>query len=462
VAGDRVVLEEVCRFPNRPVRLADGLHWDTLHLFAEALDGLKAAGPLVGIGVDSWGVDYGLLDADGRLLGLPFHYRDTRTEGMIERAFQRVGADELYAATGIQTMPINTVFQLLAEQGSAALAAAEHILLMADLFAFWLSGELVCERTLASTSGLLQVQSGEWALDVIARLGLPDRPFGAVVDPGARLGPALPFHGLDGTEVFAVGGHDTASAFAATPVQSESAAILSSGTWSLLGVELAEPVISDAARAANLTNERGIGGTVRLLSNVMGLWLEQECLRAWGLSRVELDINDRALATVPLFDPDEESLLRPGVMPAKVAAACARSGQPTPADQNDTMLSIYVSLACKYRVVLERLQNAIGRELTTIHVVGGGGRNTRLCQLTADIAGREVIAGPVEATGLGNVLVQLWAAGEVASRDEVRALARRSAETITYEPTTDRALAEATFERFNDLIRAAAAAPSVA
>src|SRR4051794_5806017 len=246
--GDRVVLEERHRFANRPVRLPDGVRWNLLHLFSEALDGLRAAGPLRGVGVDTWGVDYALLDDDGRVLGLPFHYRDSRTDGMIERAFDRVPAEELYSVTGIQTMPINTVFQLLADTGSAAARSAARIALVPDLLALWLCGGLANERTNASTTGLLDARSGEWARDLIGRLGIPDRPFGELVEPGTELGPLLAHHELGDAPVFAVASHDTASAYVAAPVRDEHAAILSSGTWSLLGVELPEPVLGDAAR----------------------------------------------------------------------------------------------------------------------------------------------------------------------------------------------------------------------
>ena len=282
----RVELAEVHRFDNRPVRLPDGLRWNLLHLFTESIEGLRRCGTMKGVGIDTWGVDYALLDARGRVLGLPFHYRDERTAGMVERAFSRVSQSELYAVTGIQTLPINTVFQLLADEDSAALGAAEGLALVPDLLAFWLCGERANESTNASTTGLLDARSGEWARDVIARLGLPDTLFGSLVEPGTPLGPLLPHHELGDATVYAVASHDTASAFAAVPVD-EHAAILSSGTWSLLGLELPAPVLSDAAREANLTNERGIDGTTRLLKNVMGMWLLEESRREWarGLAR---------------------------------------------------------------------------------------------------------------------------------------------------------------------------------
>ena len=449
--GGRVVLEELHRFPNRPVALPDGLRWNLLHLFTESLDGLRRAGALRGVGVDAWGVDYALLDARGRVLGLPFHYRDRRTEGMPGRAFARVPQRELYAVTGIQTMPINTVFQLLADEGSPALEAADRIALVPDLIAHWLSGELANESTSASTTGLLDAARGEWALDLVTRLGLPARPFRDLVEPGTPLGPALALHGLGGVPVHAVAGHDTASAFVAAPVRDEHPAILSSGTWCLLGLELAEPILTDAARAANLTNERGVDGTTRLLKNVMGLWLEQECARAWDLPFPEVHrLAAAAPVDVPVFDPDDDAFLAPGDMPARIAAACVRSGQREPRDRGETARSILVSLACKYRFVLERLEAVTGREITCIHAIGGGVRNRLLCGLTADICGREVIVGAVEAAALGNVLVQARAVGELASLADMRAVAAASTDPISHDPDPDRDAAEETYRRFLD------------
>jgi rhamnulokinase len=442
--GGKVTLEQLHRFANQPVGLPDGLHWDVVHLYAEALAGLRGARDLDGVGVDTWGVDYGLLDGRGRLLGLPFHYRDARTEGMIDRAFARVGADELYATTGIQTLPINTLFQLLAEADSPALAGAERIALLPDLLAYWLCGELANERTNASTTGLLDARGGEWSHEIVERLGLPARPFGALCEPGTELGPARE---LGGVPVYAVASHDTASAYVATPLADEHAAVLSSGTWSLLGVELAEPVLTDAAREANLTNERGVEGTIRLLKNVMGLWLEQECARAWDASFEALHAAAfDARADVPLFDPDADELLRPGDMPARIAAACGRDDM----SRGEIVRSIFTSLACKYRAVLERLEEVARREIRTLHVIGGGARNRLLCQLAADLSGREVLAGPVEATALGNILVQARAAGELGSLSDMRAVAAASGRSESYEPAMSRDEADAIYARLPD------------
>jgi rhamnulokinase len=342
-------------------------------------------------------------------------------------------------------MPINTVFQLLADEGSAALQAAQRIALVPDLLALWLCGELANERTNASTTGLLDARSGEWASEVISELGLPERLFGPLAEPGTELGPLLGHHDLGDTPVYAVASHDTASAFAAVAVD-EHAAVLSSGTWSLLGLELPEPVLSDAARDATLTNERGIDGTTRLLKNVMGLWLLEESRRCWGdTSYDELhELAKEAEPDVPLFDPDADEFLRPGDMPARIAAACERTGQPAPDGVGATVRSILVSLACKYRWTLERLEAVSGRDVRRIHVIGGGARNDLLCRLTADLCGREVLAGPVEATALGNVLVQARGAGELASLAELRDAAAASAEPKLHEPSGD----GETYERF--------------
>ena len=457
--GEVMSLEVVRRFANRSVRLPDGLHWDLPGLFADTLDGLARAAaiaPLQGIGVDAWGVDYALLDGSSRMLGLPFHYRDARTDGVVELVHRRVAREELYAVTGIQTMPINTVFQLAAEAGGPCALAAEKIALVPDLIALWLTGELADEATAASTTGLLDARTGGWARELIARVGLPCAPFsGEPVEPGQPLGGMLRAHAqLAGIPVWTVGGHDTASAFVAAPLAGEGAAVLSSGTWSLLGLEVAEPFLGADAAAFNLTNERGVDGTTRLLRNVMGLWLLQECVRAWradGLSAEHDELAtlaERARPDVALFDPDDETLLAPGNMPARIAACCALLGQAAPEGPGETVRAIQLSLACKYRLVLERLEAITGARVGVIGVVGGGARNEQLCRLTAQVTRRVVIAGPVEATALGNALVQARAAGELAgSLAQLHAVAGASSEVTRYEPGREDE-AEETFARF--------------
>jgi rhamnulokinase len=459
LTGERLGLEEVHRFANTPVSLPDGIHWNTLSLFEQLRDGLRRAlashGALDGIGIDTWGVDYGLLDRELRLLGIPYHYRDPRTDGMIELAAGLLAPARRYARTGTQTMPINTVFQLLAERDAPALQVAEHIALIPDLLGLWLTGTLANESTIASTSGLLDARTGGWARDVAADLGLPTRIFaGDTVEPGTPLGPVHGgVEGLAGLPVWNVAGHDTASAFVAAPVTSQGCAILSSGTWSLLGTELDAPVLDGAAAAFNLTNERGIDGTIRLLRNVMGLWLVQECRRHWSQLGLELDYAElERLAGYPsdadpLFDPDHPELLRPGDMPSRIARLCQHAGEQEPTDPGQFVRAILTSLACKYNFVLRRLELVTGRRFETIHVIGGGARNRVLCQLTADLTGLPVSAGPIEATALGNILVQARAAGHLGSLREMRELVAASCVLERYEPAADNRGA-AIYERF--------------
>jgi rhamnulokinase len=464
--GETVALDVCHRFANRPLWLPDGLHWNLPGLFEETLNGLGAAagdGPLDGIGIDAWGCDYALLDGESRMLGLPFSYRDDRTSAEnMERAHARVSREELYRRTGIQTMPINTVYQLCAEADGAAARAADQIALVPDLIGLWLTGTLANELTIASTTGLLESRGRRWAADVAGRLGLPAAPFaGEVVKPGFELGRVLPRHaGSAGAAVDApvraVGAHDTASAFAAAPLSSPHDAVLSSGTWSLLGVELGEPELGPDAEAFNLTNERGVGDTVRLLRNVMGLWLVQECRRVWRGDGGKRDYGQlvalagKARPDVPLFDPDHDSLLHGGDMPARISDLCTAAGQTAPAGEGEMVRSILVSLACKYRLVTEQLEHVTDRRIDTIHVVGGGARNELLCRLTADVCGREVITGPVEATALGNVLVQALALGELSDLADLRGVVQRSGAPRRYEPSASSPAAE-TYPRFLEM-----------
>ena len=465
IDGDRASLEVVHRFPNRPVRLPDGLHWDLPALLPGVLEGLARASsmaPLQGVAVDGWGVDYALLDGGGRLLGLPYHHRDARTAGVVDEVHQRVSRAELYATTGIQTMSINTAFQLFSERHGPALAAAQRIALVPDLFAYWLSGVLANELTAASTTGLLDARTGTWAAAVIDRLGLPGAPFPAEpIAPGTTLGPLLGCHAehvphASPVAVHAIGGHDTASAFAGSPGRGPRSAILSSGTWSLIGLELEQPILSDAACALNVTNERGVDGTIRLLCNVTGLWLLQECRRSWELAGTSYDYDqlERLAADAPpdppLFDPDDPRFLAPGDMPARVRAACRDGGQDPPQTPGEVVRSVLASLACKYRLVLERLERVSGVGVDVLHVIGGGARNALACQMTAQVLGRPVLAGPVEATALGNVLMQARATGELGSPAQMREVAARNAPVTAFEPGVERGRFEELYGRFLD------------
>src|SRR3712207_948857 len=439
--GEQITLEEVHRFPNVPVRLPDGLHWDALRIMGEVKDGIARAtrngGQIESLGVDAWGVDFALLDRDGCLISNPYHYRDPRTEGMDERAFDRMSRREIYATTGIQFMPINTLNQLLAMEDSPLLAAAQTLLMIPDLIGYWITGVRACESTNASTTQLYDPRSGDWAYGLLEKLGLPDRFFGEIVTPGTRLGPLLPEvaeeTGVGGdVPVTAVASHDTASAVVAVPAEDENFAYISSGTWSLMGVELPEPVITQEGLRANFTNEGGFGGTTRFLKNVMGLWLLQECRRTWArdgrdYSYEELaHLAEASSATGSVVDPDHPAFLRPGDMPGRIRRFCRESQQTPPEGPGAVVRCVLQSLALKYRWVIERAEEITGRRVDTIHVVGGGVRNKLLCQLTANATRLPVRAGPVEATALGNLLVQAYSRGRVGSLEEMRAVVRAS------------------------------------
>ncbi|GAA1160390.1 rhamnulokinase family protein [Kribbella jejuensis] len=428
-------LREVHRFWNGPVRLHGTLHWDILHLYRSTLDGLRLAGPLDSIGIDSWAVDYGLLDATGRLLGNPIHYRDSRTDGVMEQVLAQVPAADLYSTTGLQQLPFNTIYQLVA--GGVPDQAATF-LMIPDLLAYWLTGEVGVERTNASTTQLYDVLARDWSDELISRVGLPRRIFPALREPGDVIGRVLPDEtGLaPGIPVIAVGSHDTASAVVAVPASEERFAYISSGTWSLVGLELDRPVLTDEAREANFTNEGGVDGRIRFLRNVMGLWILQECQRSWG---DDLDDLLRAAADAPpfavLIDPDAPEFLAPGNMPARIDEHCRKTGQEPPQSRGAAVRCILESLALAYRRTLRAAQTTAARDVDVLHVIGGGSQNELLCQLTADACGVPVLAGPVEASALGNVLVQARALGEpFPGLDAMRALVRSTHSLRRYDP----------------------------
>jgi rhamnulokinase len=446
VGPGRLALTEVARFANGPVRLGATLHWDVLALYRGILDGLRAAGPVDAVGIDSWAVDHGLLDATGALLGNPVHYRDARTDGVPERLHATLPAERLYATTGVQVLPINTIYQLAAAAGTPQLAAASDLLLIPDLFAYWLTGVRRAEVTNASTTGLLDVAARSWSTDVMAGAGIDESLFTApLVEPGERIGELAPHVladvGLTGpVPVIAVGSHDTASAVAGVPAAGERFAYISCGTWSLVGVELPAPVRTEAGRAANFSNELGVDGTVRYLRNVMGLWLLQECLREWADADLgellEQAAAEPGLAAV--VDASDPGFLAPGDMPARIRAACVRLGQEPPASRAATVRCILDSLALAHRRTVRDAAALSGRAVDIVHVVGGGARNTLLCRLTADACGRPVVAGPVEAAALGNVLVQARALGAIAGDlPAMRQLLRATQDLTRYEPSGD-------------------------
>ncbi len=419
-------LAEVYRFDNEPVQLPGGLHWDILGLYRQTLTGLHRAGDVHSAGIDSWGVDYGLLDTSGTLLGLPYHYRDRRTDGL--------PAVDHYPVTGVQHLPFNTIYQLLAEPAQR-LAAAQTLLLIPDLLAYWLTGQVGAERTNASTTALYDVNVGDWATVLIERIGLPRRLFAALREPGSAIGDLLPHTGLN-LPLVAVGSHDTASAIVAVPATTDDFAYVSCGTWSLVGVELPSPVITEAGRQANFTNEVGVDGTIRYLHNVMGLWLLQECQRAWGEpdTGALLAAAAHAPAFAAVIDADDPDFLAPGDMPDRIAAYCTRTGQRIPADRAGYVRCIVESLALAHRAAIRDAARLSGRQVRVVHLVGGGARNALLCQLTADATGLPVIAGPVEATALGNILIQHRANGGPADLPAMRHLVAATQTLRVHQP----------------------------
>jgi sugar (pentulose or hexulose) kinase len=430
-------LDPVHRFPNEPVRVGGTLHWDILSLYRGVIEGLRRAGPVTSIGVDSWAVDYGLLDASGALLGNPVHYRDGRTDGVPERVAKLIGPEQLYAVTGLQKQPFNTLYQLVAAAGTPIMAVAEQLLLVPDLIGYWLTGEPGAELTNASTTQLLDLRTGEWALPLMAELGIRPALFPALRAPGTTLGAVLPGLLADTPDVVAVGSHDTASAVVGVPAAGPHFAYISCGTWSLVGVELAGPVLTEESRRANFTNEGGVDGTVRYLRNVMGLWPLQESMRAWGSTDVAGLLRDAARepAFAAVVDLDDPVFLPPGDMPQRIADACGRTGQPVPATPAAIARCVLDSLALAHRRAVRAAQELSGRHVDAVHIVGGGALNELLCRLTADACELPVLAGPVEATALGNVLVQARAAGIVdGGLGAMRALLRDTQEIVRYEP----------------------------
>jgi rhamnulokinase len=448
LAGGRLALEELHRFPNQPVQLPAGLYWDAFRLFHEIVEGLRAAGQRKlaphGIGVDTWGVDFGLVGPDGGLIDCPRHYRDERTTGVPERLFAQVPRAEVFGYTGIQIMAINSLYQLYAMHlaDSPALAAAERLLFMPDLLNYWLSGVQRSEVTIASTSQFYNPKTRRFSTELFKRLAMPAQILADLIEPGQQLGTLLPHiaqsTGLGPVPVYATAAHDTASAVAAVPGHGGDWCYISSGTWSLMGVELPHPVIDENSYNLNYTNEAGFGGRTRLLKNIAGLWLLQECRRAWmaqGETFTYQELAAMAEESGPaagVIDPDD--FLQPGDMPARIAEWCSRHSLQPPRTKGETCRLILESLAHRYHAVLQGLETLTGHKIHTIHIVGGGSRNRLLNQLVASATGRKVIAGPVEATAAGNVLVQAIGAGEVASLDEAREIVRRSFEIEVFEP----------------------------
>jgi len=438
-------LAEVHRFTNTPVQLPGALHWDILALYQGVLDGLRAAARhasgIASVGIDSWAVDYGLLDAGGALLGNPYHYRDSRTEPAVEKVWARIGAADLYRVGGLQHLPFNTVFQLAAED-PGRLEAARTLLLIPDLLTHWLTGSTGAEVTNASTTGLYDARTGTWSRTVLTALGIDPALLPPLRRPGDAVGRLLPqvaaYTGLPAsTPVTAVASHDTASAVVAVPATGADFAYISCGTWSLAGLELDAPVLTEASRAANFTNELGIDHTIRFLRNVMGLWLLSESLRTWqaiGLPARLPALLTQAARAEPFAAPE---FLAPGDIPARIAQYCARTGQTPPDSQGAVVRCILESLALAHRHTLRQAAELAGRDIDVVHMVGGGSRNELLCQLTADATGLPVVAGPAEATALGNILVQARAHGLVEDRTAMRRLVADTQQLRRYTPSGD-------------------------
>lgn len=447
--GRRIELEEVHRFTNDPVQVGDTLYWDILRLFHEVKQGLvkaKAFGPISSLGIDTWGVDFGLIDREGRLLENPVHYRDARTYGVMEQVFQIVPKDEVYRRTGIQFMHFNTLFQLFALKCKRPdlLARASRMILMPDLFLYLLTGTMQSERSMASTGALLDARTGDWAMDLLNRLGLPTEILCPLVDAGTPAGTLsrqiCDELGIQPMAAISVASHDTGSAVVSVPATGEDFVYISSGTWSLMGIESQTPLINDKTFGYNFTNEGGYGRTTRFLKNIMGLWLIQESRRQWireGDSPSYADLEREALACRPfscLIDPDDASLGAPGDMPGRIRELCRKTGQHVPASRGEVVRCIYESLALKYRVTKDQIEEISGKKYPRLHVVGGGTKDGLLSQFTANATGSTVIAGPIEGTALGNIAVQLMTSGAIGSLAEARQIIAASTDLRYYEP----------------------------
>jgi rhamnulokinase len=469
LADAKIVTRELTRFPNGPVRLAGHLHWNLMGLFEDIKQGLRACAAEAGIqpesiAVDTWGVDFGLLAKDGSVLGFPHAYRDERTQGMMEEFFRRVPKDKVYERTGIQFLPFNSLFQLFAmvRQRSPVLGCVHDLLFMPDLFTYLLSGEKASEFTIASTSQLMDMQRRVWSSELMASLGIPMGVLQRVQPPGSIIGKLSPSVaeevGIYDARVIATASHDTAAAVAAIPAAGENWAYISSGTWSLMGVETSDAVITPSALKANFTNEGGVAETIRFLKNIAGLWLLQQSRREWSKDRdlSYAELAGMASAAPPfqsLVDPDWAEFLNPPSMPDAIRRFCLMTDQRAPADPAEFARCILESLALKYRFTLDQLRRLTDRSIEVIHVIGGGSRNELLCQFTANATGLPVVAGPAEATAMGNIMVQALGLGYVRSLSEIRSVVRRSVELKMYTPELQ-ADWEGVSGRFRELVEA--------
>lgn len=466
--GQTIDLREVHRFASPSIHLPPYTHWDILAIYEGVLTGLRQARlqygkRLVSLAVDSWGVDYGLLDGEGELLANPIHYRDERTREVSDEVIGRFGREAIFAETGIQFLFFNTLYQMAAERsrGRKAFEVAARFLFIPDLIHYWLTGRQVHERTIASTSQLLDPRSGGWSRRLIEGLGLPGSLFGEIIEPGTALGELRPHLrkdlGLEGLRVIAAAGHDTACAVAATPFESSRSAFLSSGTWSILGREMDHPNTSAEAMEAGFSNEVGYGGKIRFLKNICGMWLIEESRRQWARGGEEysypaiVELARSAPGRAAFIDPDAPELSTAGDIPARIADLCRRHGQRVPANQGEVLRIAFDSLAMKYRYFCDRLERVSGEPVECIHIVGGGSSNDFLNQMTADATGRPVIAGPSEATSLGNIAIQMIANGEIDGLAEARRIIGESCELKRFDPSGSEAWAAAA-DRFGKVL----------
>ncbi len=463
--GTQISLEELHRFSNTPIKTDGSMHWNITELLNELKTGLKKAAarklPIASISCDSWGVDYILFNPDGSIMDPVFHYRDSRTARGVETAKSKVSWPEIFGETGIQFMALNTIYQMAAED-PARLAKAEKLLCIGDAFNYFLSNVAKSEESLASTTQLYNPALRQWSPKLLQALGLPKNIFTEIVPSGTKLGGMCPQlaaeSGLSGVEVIATCSHDTGAAVAAVPGAGENWAYLSSGTWSLMGVELTQPILNDTCRELNFTNEIGFGGTVRLLKNIIGLWLAQESRRAWKKDGKEYDfatlekMANEAPAFRSLINPSDDRFLAPDNMPEKIASFCRETGQPEPRNPGETIRCVYESLALLYRRTLRSLEKLTGKSIKTLHIVGGGSKDATLNQFAANATQLPVVAGPVEATALGNVIIQAIALGHVKSLADARQIIQHSLAVKTFQPTAA-AEWEAAYARLEKLIK---------
>jgi len=452
VSAEKLALEEIHRFGNGPVEENSSLRWDFNKLLSEIKTGIgkaaKTAGAQVwGIGIDSWGVDFGLLDADGELIENPYHYRDSQTNGMMDKAFKLMSKREIYENTGVQFMQLNSLYQLLAMRinNSVALAKAANLVFIADLFSYFLCGRIFGEYSLASTSQFMNMRTSQWSREILDKLSLPIEIMPKIIQPGSVVGQLTSEIGkkLDcgPIPIIAIGSHDTASAVAAVPAAGDTNwAYLSSGTWSLMGVEVPKAIINDKTFKYEFTNEGGVENTIRLLKNIMGLWLTQECRRQWqregsDLSYAEMTaMAEKAKPFARHIDVDYSGFLAPGDMPKRINDYLKKTGQKPISDKGQMTRTILENLALKYRTIMEAVEDVAGHKIDVLHIVGGGIQNELLCQFTANALGKKVITGPIEATASGNILMQAIATGQIQSHAEARKIVRNSFELKEYEP----------------------------